>query len=132
MSLLARARKFTEESEALEEKRRRVEDLREQAAERGVQLSPIEQLELIDWPCAIEASLIGFIRCGHMPDRDSLMAAAALALYVVDTSEKQEKGEKPRIRYGLTADEARALLARIYLGRRVRLTDSGEVELTDG
>jgi hypothetical protein len=132
VSLLARARKFIEEKEAWREGARELEDLREKAERLGVRPSPFEKLQAIDWPCALEAAALGFLRCGRIPDSDSLDAAAALVLYLADASEKQEKGEKPEIRYGLTEDEARAFLARIFLGRPARLTEVGQIETVDG
>jgi hypothetical protein len=132
VSLLARARKFIEEKEAWREGAGELEDLREEAEGLGVRLSPFEKLQTIDWSCALEAAALGFLRCGRIPDSDSLDAAAALVLYLADVSEKQEKGEKPEIRYRLTGDAARALLARIYLGQPARLTEVGRIEMADG
>ena len=132
MSLLERARRFIEEKEAWRGLEGKVEDLREKADRLGVLPSPIEDLEEVDWPCAMVAVFFGFLRCGHVPDLDSLNAGAALALYLADTAEKQDKGEKPDLRCGLSQEEARALLARLFCGQRARLTESGRIELVDG
>jgi hypothetical protein len=132
VSLLARARKFNQEREAWRTETKSLENLRDAADRLGVGLVPIEQLETIDWPWAIKAAALSFLRCRRAPDSESLDAAAALLLQIVDASEKQEKGEKPEIRYGLTHGEARALLLRIYRGQRVRLTDCGQIETVGG
>jgi hypothetical protein len=52
VSLLARARKFIEEKEAWREGAGELEDLRQKAEGLGVRLSPFEELQTIDWPCA--------------------------------------------------------------------------------
>ena len=132
MSLLARARKFSQEHESWRKESRALEDLREAADALGVGLVPFEQLETIDWPWAVKAAGLSFRRCGRVPDSDSIEAAAALLLQIADALEKQEKGEKPEMQYGLTHDEARSYLHRIYRGQRVRLTDCGHIEIIDG
>jgi hypothetical protein len=132
MSLLSRARKFIQEKEDWREEVRVFDKLRVVADTFGVGLSPIEQLETIDWPLAVKAAVLSFIRCGRITDSDSVQAAAALLLCLAEAPEKGEKGEKPKIRYGLTVEEARALLIRVYRGQRVRLNDGGEIEMIDG
>jgi hypothetical protein len=97
----------------------------------GVGLSPFEQLEIKDWSWAKKAAVLSFLRCGRVVDPASLDVAAALLLHVADASEKQEKGEKSEMRHGLTHDEARALLLRIYRGQLARLTDCGQIETVD-
>jgi hypothetical protein len=86
----------------------------------GVGLSPFEQLEIKDWSWAKKAAVLSFLRCGRVVDPESLDVAAALLLHVADASEKQETGEKSEIRNGLTQDEARVLLLRIYRGQQLR------------
>ena len=131
MSLLARARKFSQEKEACREESRTLDDLREAADALGVRLSPIQQLETIDWPWAIKAAVLSFTRCGRVRDLDSIQAAAALLLCIAEASEKGEKGEKSEIRYGCTLEQARALLLRIYRGQLAKLTDCGQIETDD-
>lgn len=132
MSLLARARKFSQEKEDWREESRTLDDLREAADTLGVRLSPNQQLETIDWPWAVKAAVLSFIRCGRITDLDSIQAAAALLLCIAEASEKEEKGEKSEIRYGFTVEQARALLLRIYRGQLARLTDCGQIETVDG
>ena len=128
MSLLERARRSLEEEHTLQSE---VEELRAKAAVRGVLLSPFEELQRVLWPSALEAALLGCLRCRVIPDRDSLEAAATLVLWLGEAAEKEEKGEKPETWYGLAEEEVRALLARIFLGQSARLTESGRIEVID-
>jgi hypothetical protein len=79
----------------------------------------------------MQAAIRSFIVCGRSLHRESIETAAALLLHIAEASEKQEKGEKPESRYGLTRDEARSLMVRILCGQRVRLTADGRFEMID-
>lgn len=127
MRLLERARRALEEEHTLQSE---VEELRSKAAARGVLLTPIEELERILWPSAVEAALLGCLRCRVVPDPGSLEAAATLVLWLGEAAEKGEKGEKPTPRW-ISYSEIRDLLARIYLGHKARLTEDGRVEIID-
>jgi len=71
------------------------------------------------------------MQCGKYPDSATLDATAALLLFLSDPEEKGGKGGKvgpDLLHYGLTRAEASALLTRVCLGQRVRLTDEGRIE----
>ncbi len=130
MSLLARAKAFTQERHNYNEQK--LEVLRVEVVRYGTFNSPAEKLEKLEWPWALKAARLSLLQCGKFPDSDTLDAVAALLLYLSVPAEKVEKVEKPEIHYGLTRAGARDLLIRVCLGRRVRLTDDGRIEIVDG
>ncbi len=130
MSLLAKAKSFIQERDNFDEKK--LEILRIEVVRYGTFSSPAEKLEKIEWPCALQAARLTLLQCGKRLDSDTLDAVAALLLYLSGPAEKVEKVEKPEIHYGLTRAEARDLLIRVCLGRRIRLADDGRIEMVDG
>jgi len=127
MDLLARARKIIEEQrgEGLKSVKKEVDREKRSLIDKGAKVDKVE------WPCASEAARLLLMQCGKSPDSATLDATAALLLFLSDPEEKGGKGGKvgpPPLHYGLTREQAGALLTRVCLGQRVRLTDDGQIE----
>ncbi len=127
MNLLGRARKFIEDQRSEEPKS--VEN--ELDREKRPLVTRGEKVEKVEWPWALEAASLLFLQCDKYPNSDTIDAVAALLLFLSDPVEKGGKGGKVGenlLHYGLTRAEAQAVLTRVCLGQRIRLTDTGLIE----